>query len=154
MISKKLVEALIAEKIDGTSTFVVSLTISASNQIHVLLDDDEGLSIDRCVELSRQIEHNLDRESEDFELSVSSPGLDKPLMVQRQYPKNIGRTLKVTTVDGQKVEGELKRADENVIVIQTKVKERIEGRKKKEWVITDHEIAYASIDQAKVVIKF
>ena len=154
MISKQLVQQLIDEKITGTSTFLVSLTISASNQIHVLLDDDEGLSIDRCVELSRQIEHNMDRELEDFELSVSSPGLDKPLMVKRQYPKNIGRSLKVTTTDEQKIEGELISADDEKIVIQTKVKERVEGRKKKEWVITDHEITYASIDQAKVVIKF
>lgn len=70
MIEKERVKKLIEERIAGTDIFLVSLTISSSNDIHVVLDADSGLSIDKCISVSRNIEHNLDREAEDFSLEV------------------------------------------------------------------------------------
>ena len=153
MISKERVKELIDERIEGTDIFVVELSISEGNRIKVLLDADNGLSIDKCVSVSRNIEHNLDRDVEDFELHVSSSGLDNPLKVNRQYVKNIGRTLKVKLED-KTVEGELESATEEGIVIVERRKERVEGRKKKEWVEEKHEIMYDIIIEAKVVISF
>src|SRR5690606_8963013 len=118
--------------------FIVDLRISDTNVISLEIDSETGgVSIDDCVRVSRNIEHNLDREEQDFELSVSSAGLDKPLRVLKQYPKNIGRELKVKTVSGDKVEGVLTEADAEGIVLQTSRKERIEGKKKKELIVED-----------------
>lgn len=154
MISKERVQELIDERIEGTDIFVVELSISDSNQIKVLLDADNGLSIEKCISVSRNIEHNLDREEEDFELTVSSSGLDNPLKVTRQYIKNIGRSLKVKQVEGGSLEGKLETADEEGIVIVERRKERVEGRKKKEWIEEKHELKYDNILEAKVVISF
>lgn len=99
MISEAVVRGLIDDAIEGTEIFLVDLTISSSNRISVLVDAIGGLPITDCIKVSRGIEHNLDREEQDFELNVSSPGLDKPLKVFKQYEKNIGRSLKVTLND-------------------------------------------------------
>lgn len=135
--------------------FIVDLRISDANVISLEIDSETGsVSIDDCVRVSRNIEHNLDREEQDFELSVSSAGLDKPLRVLKQYPKNIGRELKVKTASGDKVEGVLTKADASGIVLQTSRKERIEGKKKKELIVEDIPLKYADIKEAKVVISF
>lgn len=154
MISKDRVKELVEERIEGTDIFIVELNVYEGNKIKVLLDADSGLAIQSCVSVSRNIEHNLDREEEDFELSVSSPGLDNPLKVVRQYKKNVGRSLKVKTLDETKFEGVLETADEEKIIILERRKERIEGRKKKEWIEERHEIMYDNIKEAKVVISF
>ncbi len=155
MISKERVLELINEKMEETDIFLVELTIGTANHIEVLIDADNGISIDKCIQMSRQIEHNLDREEEDFSLNVSSPGLDQPLKVHRQYLKNVGRSLKVNFVEEKpRIEGELIEADDEGIVLETKEKVRIEGRKKKELVVTQHKIKFAEIEKAKVVISF
>jgi len=99
MIQESTVRALIDETIEGTDIFLVDLKISGGNKISVLVDAIGGLPITDCMKVSRGIEHNLDRESEDFSLDVSSPGLDKPLKVFRQYEKNIDRSIKVSTTE-------------------------------------------------------
>ena len=154
MITKEAIEKLIAEKIDPATQFVVDLQVTPSNQITVLLDSDTSTSIEDCIAVSRHIESNLDREQEDFELKVSSPGLDQPLKVLRQYRKNIGRHVAVKTEDEQKIEGELKAVDENLITVETRTKERIEGRKAKRWVEHQHQIPFENIKETKVVISF
>ena len=86
--------------------YVVELTISANNVIRVEVDKLEGnVSVDECVSVSRNIEHNLDREEEDFELHVSSAGFDKPFRHINQYKKNIGRMVKVKPLDSRKLRG-------------------------------------------------
>ena len=93
MISKDKVKELIDERINDLQKdlYVVELTISAKNVIRVELDKVDGsVSVEECVSISRNIEHNLDRDSEDFELVVSSAGLDKPLRHINQYKKHIG----------------------------------------------------------------
>ena len=104
--------------------------------------------------LSRHLEDELDREAEDFGLDVSSPGLDQPLQLLRQYKKNIGRGVQLKIRDAGKVEGELVAAAEDSITIKTKEKQRIEGRKAKEWVEEEKTYALTELDWTKVQISF
>jgi ribosome maturation factor RimP len=108
------------------------------------------------MSVSRNVEHNLDREEQDFELSVSSAGLDKGLRVFPQYTKNIGRTIKVKfkNKDDGSLEGELIAATPEEITLQTTRKERIEGKKKKETIVEDHVFKMGQIKEAKVVLSF
>lgn len=154
MITESTVRALIAEKIEGSDYYVLSLEIKPGNNIVVELEGMGPVSISDCVDISRQIEHNLDREAEDFSLQVSSPGLDKPLRDYRQYVKNIGRFLDLKLLDGREFEAELLAANEDEIVVKTSRKERVPGKKRKELIEEEHTLAYSDIAQAKIKIKF
>ena len=105
--------------------FLVDVTVSPANMIHVELDCMDGLTIDQCVEISRYIENQLDREEEDFGLEVSSPGIDQYFKVNRQFFKNVGRELMVTTLQNEEVKGKLVEAGENGITMEAMVKEKI-----------------------------
>jgi ribosome maturation factor RimP len=157
MISKDKVIALAEERMNelDNGLFIVDLSISATNVINLEIDKTEGgVSVKDCVSVSRNIEHNLDREAEDFELHVSSAGLDKPLRVLAQYVKNIGRTVDIKLQNGEKLEGELKAVDEQTITVETSRKEKIEGKKKKELVVEAHALPFADIKETKIVISF
>lgn len=157
MIEKSKVVGFIDERISelNNGLFVVSITISKQNNINVELDKLEGnVSVSDCVSVSRNIEHNLDREEQDFELSVSSAGLDNGLRVYSQYKKNIGKGVKVKMIEGDTIEGTMINATPEQITVQTKRKERIEGRKKKETIIEDHVLAMDKIKETKIVISF
>ncbi|MBR6440789.1 MAG: ribosome assembly cofactor RimP, partial [Bacteroidales bacterium] len=112
MIEKIKILELVNNALDGSDKFLVSLKITPDNRIFVDIDGDNGINVDDCIELSRAIESQLDRDEEDFELNVSSAGADQPLKLTRQYRKNIGRDVEVVYLDGEKVEGELTAADE------------------------------------------
>lgn len=157
MISKKKVAGLIYERIEelDNGLFVVSLNISTSNQISVELDKHVGgVSVKDCMSVSRNVEHNLDREEEDFELHVSSAGLDKGLRVFAQYQKNVGREVKVKLHEGGKVEGKMIEATPEKITIQTTRKERIEGKKKKQTIVEDLVFEMDKVKETKIVISF
>lgn len=157
MISKQKVKELAEERIKDRDErlFIVELTISSTNVIRLELDKTEGnVSIEDCMSVSRNIEHNLDREDADFELSVSSAGLDKPLRVHAQYVKNIGRDLDVKLKSKEKVTGKLISVDEAGLVLQREEKQAIEGKKKKELVVIENKIAFSDINEAKIVISF
>lgn len=158
MISKKKVLVLIDERIQelDNGLFVVELNISPANVIQVELDKYEGnVSVDDCIRVSRNVEHNLDREEQDFELTVTSAGLDRGLRVFAQYQKNIGRGVKVKLIEGSgKIEGTMISATEEQITVQTTRKERVEGKKKKETIVEDHVILMADIRQTKLVLSF
>lgn len=157
MISKNKVIKLAQERIDelDRGLFIVEVRISASNVIHVELDKEEGnVAVEDCVSVSRNIEHNLDREAADFELHVSSAGLDKPLRVLPQYLKNIGRNVTVKLKDNTKEEGELIRASEQELTIRQEKKVKLEGKKKKELVVEEKTFALTDIKDTKIVISF
>ncbi len=135
--------------------FIVDLTISAKNVIRLELDKHSGgVTVEDCVSVSRNIEHNLDRESEDFELHVSSAGLDKPLRVHAQYVKNTGRDLDILLKSGEKHTGTLTDVTESGIVVTHTEKQTIEGKKKKEIVEITRELSFDEIAEAKIVISF
>lgn len=157
MINKRIIEDLVQERIAelANGLFVVDITVSSSNVIHVELDKEEGgVSVDDCIRVSRNVEHNLDREVEDFELHVSSAGLDKPFRTLKQFQKNIGRQVKTVTVDGRKLEGLLKQVDDTGILVETSRMEKPEGKKKKELVIEHTNLSYEQIKETKIVISF
>lgn len=157
MIDKKLVESLVQERINeiDNGLYVVELSISSSNVIHIELDKLKGgVSVDDCVRVSRNVEHNLDREVEDFELHVSSAGLDKPFRHPNQYAKNIGRRIKVVKTDGTKLEGEIVKVMEDQVVLVDKELRIVDGKKRKEQVEVITELPFNSIKEAKIVISF
>ncbi len=107
-----------------------------------------------CIDFSRAIEHNLDREIEDFQLNVSSPGLDKPFIVKEQYIKNIGRNVKVTRVEGNVIKGILTAVNDDDIIIEFSYKEKIEGKKKKQIITKQEKILFNNIKETTIIISF
>ena len=154
MITKEKIQLLIEEKLEGTDFFVVDIDISTANKISVEMDGDNGFSISECINFSRQIEGNLDREVEDFSLEVSSPGLNKPFLLTRQYLKNLNKLVEVKLVEGEKINGTLTYADSMKISVQTSRKERLEKKKKKVDIVEDVEILRENILETKLVIEF
>ncbi len=153
MIDKVKIAELVNEKLTDDQ-FLVDVTVSSSNVIHVMVDSDTGISINQIVEISRFVEGNLDREVEDFELSVFSAGLSEPFRLVRQYKKNVGTEIDVLLVSGQKQTGLLANADEQGIDLEVTTKEKTEGSKKKELVTRVHRFDYQEIKEAKKVLKF
>lgn len=157
MITKELVQKLAQERIDelDRGLFIVSISISPKFVINLELDKVEGyVAIDDCVSVSRNVEHNLDREEQDFELHVSSAGLDKPLRVLPQYVKNIGRTVEVTLKDGKEKEGVLLEATAEKIVVKTTRTEKSPETKKKVTIEEEETLPLATIKETKIVISF
>ena len=103
MIEKQKIEELVEEFIKGTGLFLVAVKVSSSNRITVLADKNEGITIDECAGIHRHIEKSLDRDKEDFELQVSSPGLDLPFVVIEQYFKNEGKKVEVIDNEGVQI---------------------------------------------------
>lgn len=154
MITVDRVTKLVEEKLEGTDMFIVELSVKPGNKIEILVDRDSGLALEDCLSVSRHVEGNLDRELEDYSLDVSSPGVGKPLKLKRQYVKNVGRTVNVKRTDGTIVEGILVSSDEEKIVVHTRTKEEVEGKKGKKWVERDEEVAFDTISETKIVISF
>lgn len=159
MINAKKIQILAEEFLEGTSAFLVDVKVASGNVIKIALENDDSTSITDCVELSRHIEGSFDREEEDFSLDVGSPGLDQPLKVLRQYLKIIGKQIAVNPIEGKKIEGELVSVEEEEgelksLVLKTREKKRIEGRKAKEWVDEEHQFQAGEIEWTKVIISF
>lgn len=158
MIAKEQIRILAEERIAerDDQLYIVEITVGGGNQILVELDKTNGfVSVEDCMAVSRNIEHNLDREQEDFALEVSSAGMTKPFRVLKQFIKNVGREVKVLLAEhGKSIEGTLISADENGIVVETKEKKRLEGKKKKEWVIEKFALSFTDIKETKLIISF
>jgi ribosome maturation factor RimP len=122
MIEKQKIQGLVEEFVRGTGLFLVSVKVSNANRIIVLADKNEGITIDECAAIHRHIENGFDRDKEDFELQVSSPGLDMPFVVIEQYYKNEGRKVEVTDNDGSKFIGNLKNVTGGGFELETKLK--------------------------------
>ncbi len=151
----KKVQELLQEAIDeNPSLFLISIDVQGNNEIKIVIDGDAGVTVEDCMAVSRKIEHNLDREEEDFALEVMSAGATSPLEIPRQYKKNIGRTLLVKTTSGDKIEGVLEAATDTDIVLKWKTREPKPVGKGKVTVQKTETVAYGEITEAKVVIKF
>ena len=152
---KTKVENLITDALDERpDLFLIALEVSSDNRIKVIIDGDNGVLVDDCIFMSRAIEHNLDREEEDFSLEVLSAGATSPLIFPRQYTKNAGRHLEVKTNDDQKIEGKLAKVNDNGIVLTWKAREPKPVGKGKVTVSKEAEVAFTDIKEAKVKIKF
>ncbi|WP_116108528.1 ribosome maturation factor RimP [Lewinella sp. IMCC34191] len=127
----------------------------ANKKLEVFVDSDSGMTFAKCQRISRYLESYLDEQKplgEEYVLDVSSPGVDRPLKFYRQYLKNVGRTLEVTTTDGDTFTGELKQATPTEIVLEAK--QRIKEGKRKKTVVEDISIANDAIKKSIVKISF
>jgi len=134
--------------------FVTAIKIGSDNHIHVFIDGDKGVTIADCVELSRFIEKNLDRDKEDFSLDVSSHGASSPLLSPRQYPKHVGRGFEIKLLDGTKAEGNLVECDNEEIKLEYSVREDKAVGKGKVTVTKQQVIRYNQIKESKIKLKF
>lgn len=154
MTFKEKVNVLIAEGLlEKPSIFLIDLTITDAFKIIVSLDGDNGVLLQDCIDVSRTIENNLDREEQDFSLEVASVGVGSPLKMVRQYKKNIGRTLIVNT-NGEKIEAELVDANEDFIILSWEAREPKKIGKGKETVQKEQQIPYTEIKEAIVTVTF
>ena len=122
MIEKQKIEELFEEHAKGSGLFLVSVKVSNSNRIIILADKNDGITIDECAAIHRYIENGLDRVKEDFELQVSSPGLDVPFTVIEQYYKNENRKVEVVDNDGSKYTGRIKYVTNGGFELETELK--------------------------------
>ena len=149
------VEQLVHEFLETRKDlYLVDLKISAGDDITVILDGDEGLSLQDCLDASRAIVFNLDREEHDFSLQVMSPGLSEPLKLPRQFKKNMGREIEVLLNFDEKIQGEVVAVDEDKVTIVLRYRRPKLIGKGKEDVVENKEIPYTDIKKALVVIKF
>lgn len=144
---EKLIEPLLLEDI-----FLVSIKIKPTNNIKIYLDADNGLGIEKCIKINRALYKIMEEKgmypNGDFSLEVSSPGIDEPLKLLRQYKKNVGRTVEVLTNSEIRKEGKLAEVSDEKIVI-----EYTEGKGKKAVAKKD-DIYFTEIKQTRVQIKF
>ncbi|MFP4090186.1 MAG: ribosome assembly cofactor RimP [Cyclobacteriaceae bacterium] len=146
------------EQIGDDSLFLVDVMISQSKnsqKVVVHLDGDQGVSIDTCAELSRHLSAILDEEDlleGSFTLEVSSPGLDQPLKMERQYKKNIGRRVKILTTDDRTLKGVLAGVAEQHVILKEETK--VKGKHRKPELEQEAEIPFEQIKKINVLASF
>ena len=146
-----IVSKILGSLLEG-DVFLVDMKVKPINNIKIFLDADAGLGIEKCIKINRALYKKMEElaifPEGDFSLEVSSPGIDEPLKLHRQYVKNIGRNVEVSFLDGTKKEGKMTTVNENEIVL-----EYTEGKGKKA-VLIQQSIPFSAIKQTKVQIKF
>ena len=151
--TKKIVEA-VTRKLEGTDLFVVECTSTPGNEIELTIDSDTSVGIDACAELSRAVEVELDREEEDFSLTVMSAGIGSELRTLRQYRKLVGRSVEVLLTSGIKILAKLDEVSENDITLSYEEKQAVEGKKKKQLVTVTRTYPFAEIKSTKEWLDF
>jgi ribosome maturation factor RimP len=154
MTFKEKVNLLLTEALsEKESLFLIDVTITDAFKVIITLDDDNGVVLQDCIDISREIENNLDREEQDFSLEVASAGVSSPLKHIRQYKKNVGRTLIVKT-NTENIEAELVEANDDFVILSWKAREPKKIGKGKETVQKTLEIPYGDIKEAIVTVTF
>ena len=153
MIDKTALEQVINEALEGTKMYLVTIKVSKDNVIDVALDSDEDITIDDCVAVNDAVLAAFDRDDEDYELTVGSYGITSPLLLPRQYRKNVGYEVEVLTADGRKLKGIIADADDEGFTLATTVKKKLEGKKRPELVEEQERFSYSDIKQTKNIIK-
>lgn len=152
MIKKEEIESIVNAFIKGTELFVVDIKVSTSNTIRVIIDSMDGVDIDTCIDLSRNIETHFDRDIEDFELEVSSASISEPFQVFRQYEKNIGREVCVQKLDNEKITGTLTEVQQDFIHLKYQAIIKVGPKGKKKKVDQEKDIPFSEIRQTTLVI--
>ena len=153
MSFKAQVEALVQEALEeNPSLFLIDFSVGGDNSIRILLDGDEGVSLEACMQVSRKVEHNLDREENDFSIEVSSCGIGSPLTMARQFKKNINRKLEVLDQEDKLVRGTLTEANDESFTLQWKAREPKPVGKGKVTVTKTKEFQYGMYKNAKVIV--
>jgi ribosome maturation factor RimP len=154
MTFKEKINLLLTEALlEKPSLFLIDLTITDAFKVIITLDDDNGVVLQDCIDISRAIDASLDREEQDYSMEVASAGVSSPLKKIRQYKKNIGRTLIVKT-NTENIEAELVEANDDFVILSWKAREPKKIGKGKETVEKTLQVPYADIKEAIVTVTF
>lgn len=134
--------------------FLIDVKISAGNDIIIILDGDNGVSIQDCLDCSRAVENNLDREEQDFSLQVTSTGLSEPLTLPRQYQKNIGREVELLLENSEKIKGEIVKVEQEAVTLLLRYRKPKDIGKGKVDVEEERVFPLSEIKKSVIVIKF
>lgn len=154
MMEKNNIQTLAEEFLKESSDYLVDIHIAPGNLITVEIDNDQGVNIDNCIELSRFLESRMDRDVEDFELTVTSAGLTSPFKTTRQYKKYEGKEVEVLTKKGEKMKGVLQSSTDNDFTIAISKMVKLEGNKRKTEQIENITLAYDEVKYTKYIIRF
>ena len=153
---ESLVQSLLAEE---PTYFLVDARVKPTNNIKIFLDGDQGITIEKCVRINRALYKKIEELNifplGDFSLEVSSPGLDEPLKLNRQYRKNIGRSVEILLQDGTRKEGKLAEVTEDGIILEEPVgKKPVKGAAVKKQEIASHSFLFNNIKSTKIQVVF
>ena len=154
MIKPTQIESIVADKFEQDDVFIVELNVHPGNKIVVVIDSSKGIPISYCVEISKLIESQFDREVEDFELEVSSAGIGQPFKVMKQYHKNLGREVEVLTAEGKKTCGKLLEVNDEGFTVEIGEMVKPEGKKRKELQVREVVYKFNEVKQVKDIISF
>ena len=154
MIDTRKITALAEQKLEGTDLFVVDCTCTPGNEVELIVDSDTSVGIDACAELSRAIEAELDRDAEDFSLTVMSAGIGSELRSLRQYRKLVGHSVEVLLLNGVKLLARLDEVSDEGITLSYEEKQAVEGKKRKQLVTVSRSYPFAEIKYTKEWLDF
>ena len=154
MINKKKLEETVLEKIHNTGIFLVDIEVNTGNIVKIFVDSEKGVSIDECVELNRYITARHDKDEEDYELEVSSPGLNMSFRVKEQYLKYLNKDIEVVKKDGTKHKGVLLRYEDDAITLEEQKRVKVEGKKKKQLVVEQLRLPFDEVKSTKATVSF
>lgn len=154
MIDTRKITALAEKRLEGTDLFVVDCTCTPGNEVELTLDSDTSVGIDACAELSRAIEAELDREAEDFSLTVMSAGIGSELRSLRQYRKLVGHSVEVLLLSGVKLLARLDEVTDEGITLSYEEKQAVEGKKRKQLVTVSRSYPFAEVKYTKEWLDF
>lgn len=154
MIDTRKITALAEQKLEGTDLFVVDCTCTPGNEVELIVDSDTSVGIDACAELSRAIEAELDRDTEDFSLTVMSAGIGSELRSLRQYRKLVGHSVEVLLLSGVKLLARLDEVSDEGITLSYEEKQAVEGKKRKQLVTVSRSYPFAEIKYTKEWLDF
>lgn len=154
MIDIERVKDLTLKAIEEQGAFLVEFSVGADNRIAVHADHPDGITLEMLTAISRGVEHNLDREQEDFAIEVSSPGLGLPFKVEQQYTMSVGKPVSVVLNDGGEMKGELKEYDGETLALSWKERVPKEVGKGKQTVVREERIKLEDIKETRLEIRF
>jgi ribosome maturation factor RimP len=154
MISTENIRNIVDQILENSECFLVEVSVKPGNRIVVFADKLDGITIDECANISREIEKHLNRDVEDYELEVSSPGLTLPFKVKQQYFKNVGKEIEILLNSGSKFTGKLMAMSDTGIEVEVEKKIKISGHKKPEIKKEIEKIEFNNIKSTKVFINF
>ncbi|MDR3329029.1 MAG: ribosome assembly cofactor RimP [Prevotellaceae bacterium] len=151
MISASDIARVVEQFIGGSDLFLVEVTVSPANEVEVLVDKPAGLNVEECAAISRAVEAAFDREKEDYELTIGSPGLGRPLKVPQQYQKVLGQEVEVALGSGAKLVATLTGAADGKIAVRYVALEAVEGKKRRQPVAHEQELLLDKVKWVKQV---
>jgi ribosome maturation factor RimP len=154
MIKEQDIQPIVDSYMAEAGLFLVSLKVSADQVVEVVIDGPHGVSLDHCVALSHRINAAFDRDADDFELTVSSAGLDQPLRVLPQYEKYIGKEVEIVLTAGTKIQATLTEATAEKLAVRYGQLQKIEGKKRKQPVTVTATYVLTEIKSTKPIIKW